>query len=46
MELLKGIAKKVYYFYFSRSYFYFGYFFCGQNKKLIFNDVQSSLCNA
>ena len=39
MQLLKGIAKKVYYFYFSRSYFCFGYFFYAQIKKPIFNDV-------
>ena len=46
MELFKEFAKKVYYFYFSRSYFYFGYFFCAKIKKLIFNDVQSIVCCA
>ena len=46
MEFFKEFAKKVYYFYFSRSYFYFGYFFCAEIKKLIFNDVQSIVCCA
>jgi len=33
MKFLTIIAKNVY-FYFNRSYFFFGYFFCGKIEKL------------
>lgn len=39
MELIKGIAATIYsFFYFSQSYFYFGYFCCKQFHTHIFND--------
>lgn len=44
MELLKSIVSKVYYFYFSQSYFYFGYFCCNQFHTPIFNEASAAVC--